>query len=281
MLYTHIPDISCFYSDVVSSNLFLPTAHFEYQMILVTGGKSQAIINHKSYLLEAGSLIFISRLERHNFLIEHEPYARYVASMSSNLILSNIKEVELVSIFIQRPKEFCHVMTLNEEAYRTVLPLFCHMADEYTRQQDFYIPRSIALFLSILIELYRINPGYFPLRAHTSMSDAVLNTQRYVNDHFHHSLTLQDIADRNFVSRHALSLAFKDIVGITFKEYLILFRVTEARKLLITTDLSVSEVAERVGYINVNNFVKIFKEREHITPLQYRKQFTKANLSLS
>ena len=49
--------------------------------------------------------------------------------------------------------------------------------------------------------------------------------------------------------------------------------LTEAKKLLVSTELSVREIAERVGYINVNNFVRLFGERERITPLQYRKQF--------
>ena len=109
------------------------------------------------------------------------------------------------------------------------------------------------------------------------MSDAVLNAQRYVNDHFHRKLTLQEIADANYVSRHALSLAFKEIVGITFKEYLLLFRMAEAKNLLVNTDLSVEQIAEQVGYVNVNNFVKIFKKFQHTTPLQYRKKLVSPN----
>lgn len=276
MLYTHVPDISCFYSDVADDTIFLPTAHFEYEMILVTNGQAQAVINHKTYDLKARSLIFISRMERHNFLIKEKPYCRYVASMSSNLIMSHIKEPELISIFIQRPKEFSHAIELDEDAYRILLPLFCRMADEYTDRHDFYVTSSIALFISILIALYRAHAEYFPMRSHSTMSDAVLDAQKYINDNYHRKLTLQEIADKNFMSRHTLSLAFKDIVGITFKEYLLLFRITEAKKLLITTDLSVSQIAEQVGYINVNNFVKLFREREHITPLQYRKQCSSA-----
>jgi YesN/AraC family two-component response regulator len=146
------------------------------------------------------------------------------------------------------------------------------MTEEYTQQQSFYITRSVSLFISILIELYRFQPEFFPMRGHSTMETAVLNAQRYVNDHFRQKLTLQEIADANFVSRHALSLGFKEIAGITFKEYLLLFRITEAKKLLVTTDLAVSQIAEQVGYVNVNNFLKIFKERENITPYQYRKQ---------
>lgn len=146
------------------------------------------------------------------------------------------------------------------------------MTGEYTAQQDFYTAKNAALFTAILIDLYRAHRESFPMRGHSTMATAVLNAQRYVNDHFQRKLTLQEIADANFISRHALSLGFKEMVGITFKEYLLLFRITEAKKLLVTTDLSISQIAERVGYVNVNNFLKIFKEREHITPLQYRKQ---------
>lgn len=271
MLYTHVPDIGCFYSDEVADGLSMPTAHFEYEMILITSGKASAVINHKTYPLKKGSLVFISRLERHTFHILEEPYCRYVVSVSSNLLMSHIKETELISIFIQRPANFAHVIQLDEEIYPTILSLFHEMAEEYALQQDFFIACSVSLFMSILIQLYRTYPGSFPMHSHSPMAEAVLQAQRYVSEHFNRKLTLQEIADKNFVSRHGLSLAFKEMTGITFKEYLLLFRITEAKNLLATTNLPVSQIAEQVGYVNVNNFVKIFKKLQHTTPLQYRK----------
>ena len=95
MLYTHIPDISCFYTDTIGDNLALPTAHFEYEMILITSGRGTAVINHKTYELIPGSLVFINRLERHNFIITQEPYCRYVVSISSDLILSFVKDANV------------------------------------------------------------------------------------------------------------------------------------------------------------------------------------------
>ena len=41
---------------------------------------------------------------------------------------------------------------------------------------------------------------------------------------------------------------------------------------MLSSDLSISDIAEKVGYVNVNNFIRIFKEKENITPLQFRKQ---------
>ena len=273
MDYTHVPTISCFYSEEPKTSLLIPEAHFEYEMILVTGGKATCLINHQHYDLQKKSLIFISRLERHSFILQETPYQRYVASMSGDLIMSNIKDVELISIFLQRPKGFCHVLTLSDEAYDMLLPLFARMTEEFTEKRAFYVSRSASIVVAILIDLYRAHPEFFPLRSHSNISNAVLYAQRYVNDHFDCKITLQEIADKNFVSRHALSIAFKDIVGTTFKEYLILFRLSEAKKLLITTDSSIEEIAEKVGYDNVNNFIQIFKSRESVTPLRYRKQF--------
>ncbi len=273
MDYTHVPTISCFYSEEPKNSLLIPEAHFEYEMILVTGGKATCLINHNHYELQERSLLFISRLERHSFILQETPYQRYVASMSGDLIMSNIKDVELISIFLQRPKGFRHVLTLSDEAYDMLLPLFARMTEEFTEKHAFYVSRSASIVVAILIDLYRTHPEFFPMRSHSNISNAVLYAQRYVNDHFDTKITLQEIADKNFVSRHTLSIAFKDIVGTTFKEYLVLFRITEAKKLLITTDFSVEEIAEKVGYANVNNFIQIFKSRESVTPLSYRKQF--------
>lgn len=270
MQYTHIPIISCFYADQNKEYPENAEAHFEYEMILVTGGKVSVTINHKTYSLRRKSLLFISRLERHEFTLEEGPYTRYVATMSGDLIMSNIKDTELISIFIQRPQHFCPVIHLNEEAYDMLLPLFVRMANEYTHQPPFYISRSASLVVAILIDLFRTHPEAFPNRSYNNMSIAVLNAQRYINDHFHQKVNLQEIADQNYINRHTLSLAFKDIVGISFKEYLILFRITEAKKLLITTNLSIEEIADQVGYTNVNNFIRIFKSKESITPNKYR-----------
>lgn len=272
MDYTHLPEISCYYSDYPAPSHANPEAHFEYEMILVTNGSATLFVNHKHYQVKAKSLLFINRLERHSLIVTREPYERYVTSISSDIIMSNVKDMELISIFIQRPKHFEHVIQLSDASYETILPLFAQLEKEYDRQLPFYISKSMSCVVSILIDLYRAHPEYFPSHDGSSISTAVIQAQKYVNDNFSRRITLQEIADQNYVSKHALSLAFKDIVGIPFKDYLVLFRLTEAKKLLISTDLSVADIAEKVGYVNVNNFIRIFRTRETMTPLQYRKK---------
>lgn len=276
MEYTHIPVTSCFYTEkdintISQKQVGHPEAHFEYQMILVTAGNVTAVINQKTYELHRGSLLFISRLERHNFLIQEPPYHRYVISLNGDSLSTSVKDIKLMSIFIGRPKEFLHVVNLSDKILEEVIPLFDAMAKEYEEQKTFYETLSASILVAILVILYRNYPEFFPVRGQSNISSAVMNAQKYINDHFEEKITLQDIADKNYINRHTLSNAFKEIVGTSFKEYLILFRITEAKKLLITTDLPIEEIALQVGYSNVNNFIQIFKKNESVTPLQYRK----------
>lgn len=277
MNYTHIPSISCLYAEELTSvltahPLMEPDAHFEYEMILVTEGQATMMIGNKQYALRKGSLAFISRLERHSFLIGSESYNRYVVTASGDFITSNIKDMDLASIFLLRPKDFCHVIDLGGETYERLCPLFARLAGEYEAQQVFHTSYIAAVITAILIDLYRTVPEAFPTLHYKHTARAVLNAQRYITDHFDQKISLQEIASQNYLCAHSLSIAFKDIAGASFKDYLILYRIAEAKKLLVSTDLSVAEIAGQVGYSNVNNFIRIFRSRETLTPLQYRKQ---------
>lgn len=282
MDYFHLPAISCFYSNEKNLKSFSagepvmlaePEAHFEYEMILVTGGKGTATINHKAYPIQEKSLIFISPYEKHYFQIETDIYCRYVVTMSSDLILSNIRDVELAAIFVQSSKRFPHVISLSSQAYNMLLPLFERLERENRNKDAFYISRSASVVVAILIDLYRTHPEMFQGKL-TQASLAVINAQKYINEHFSERISLESLATQNFISSHGLSLAFKECVGISFKDYLIGIRILEAKKMLVTTHKSVEEIAGAVGYMNVNNFVQIFKKKEDITPLQYRKKFS-------
>jgi AraC-like DNA-binding protein len=85
------------------------------------------------------------------------------------------------------------------------------------------------------------------------------------------SVSLDDLAREFSVSKYHLSREFKKFTGYSPYEYLINLRLAEAKELLKTTDLSVEEVAYRVGYTNVTHFIQTFKKREQSTPLRFRK----------
>ncbi|UNK17862.1 helix-turn-helix transcriptional regulator [Paenibacillus sp. N3/727] len=67
-----------------------------------------------------------------------------------------------------------------------------------------------------------------------------------------------------------LSQMFKEELGITFSDYLILYRMDKAKELLQNTDLKIFEIAERLRYQNSQNFIRTFKKAHGMTPGDYR-----------
>jgi len=64
---------------------------------------------------------------------------------------------------------------------------------------------------------------------------------------------------------------FKKYTGYGLYEYLINYRLSQAKSLLNTTYLPVGEIAQKVGFESTSQFIKIFKKNENTTPLQFRK----------
>ena len=64
----------------------------------------------------------------------------------------------------------------------------------------------------------------------------------------------------------------KTQTGLTYTEYLQLLRLRRAETLLLTTDATIDQITEAVGYHNKGYFYKIFTERHQLTPAQFRKK---------
>lgn len=73
------------------------------------------------------------------------------------------------------------------------------------------------------------------------------------------------------LSQSKVSNVFKTALSCSFRQYLNTIRITEAKRLLRSTDRQVADISRKVGYNNVAHFNRIFKSSEGVTPNQYRK----------
>lgn len=84
------------------------------------------------------------------------------------------------------------------------------------------------------------------------------------------SWTLESLARKVGMSRTSLSNKFRELVGETPMNYLTNWRILNAKELLRESDLSVREVAHKIGYQSETAFNRVFKDRVQITPLKFR-----------
>lgn len=95
---------------------------------------------------------------------------------------------------------------------------------------------------------------------------------KYIFNNYDSNITLQEIAKKEFLSPHYLSHEIKYATGYSFTDLVNLTRVEESVKLLLDSDLSISDISDEVGFSHVRYLNKNFKNYYGCTPLQYRKK---------
>lgn len=93
---------------------------------------------------------------------------------------------------------------------------------------------------------------------------------RYIQENFRKPLTLEEVADHVHVSPYYFSHGFKNFTGMSFIQYVTKLRVEEAKKLLLSTNLSVKEVGKMVGYSDANYFSRVFKNEIGMPPSRFK-----------
>ncbi|MFC8510965.1 helix-turn-helix domain-containing protein [Streptomyces sp. NPDC057411] len=93
---------------------------------------------------------------------------------------------------------------------------------------------------------------------------------RYIARHFREPITVADVAAAANVHPTYAMTRFREVVRTTIGEYVKLYRLAEARRLLVTTDLPAGQVAAAAGFGSVSRFYRVFTDACGTTPARFR-----------
>ena len=93
----------------------------------------------------------------------------------------------------------------------------------------------------------------------------------YIYDNYNKKLSLDDMALRFHISKSYLSKKFKRVTGFGFKEYIVNIRIKNACRMLLETDMSITDIAFECGFNDSNYFGDAFRHVKGVSPNKYRK----------
>ena len=105
-----------------------------------------------------------------------------------------------------------------------------------------------------------------------SPEDYVNLALSFIKKNYDH-ICVADIVDYIGITRSWLYTLFKKRLNTSPQEYLISYRLEKSTQLLRDTNLSVADIAARIGYVDTLTFSKAFKKNFSVTPAQYRKLY--------
>lgn len=135
------------------------------------------------------------------------------------------------------------------------------LKDGFVRGSKLYLRKFALEYMEYLNQLRK------------NVSPSVLReVEKEVREHYAENLTLRDLEKKYYINSSYLGQIFRKKYGQSFKDYLNDYRVREAAAMLVGTDKKVSQIAEEVGYRDMDYFVSRFIAVKGCTPARYRRQ---------
>ena len=232
-----------------------------FLIIYTISGKGRLTYQNETYELTAGTCSYINCIHYHyyetckssdwEFLWIHfngsSALGYYEEFVKNGFKISDIEDRLIIEDIMRR------IISINHK--RNV-------------QAEIFTSRLIVVLLTELLLL-----NYTSHVQNQYLPDYLISVIKDIDQNFRTKLSLDILSKNHGISKFYLSKEFKKYVGITLNEYIINTRLSYSKELLKYSEMSVSEIAYQSGMNNVSHFINLFKNRENVTPLSYRKEW--------
>ena len=202
------------------------------------------------------------------------------AGMRSMVFDSSIIEVnmenfdtEIFYMFYVQSKNKIVVFDKGHPVHETLAKYMQESYDEYVSKDVCYklpIRANIYLMMTALLRYYCGTKNELDrMIYHNVMRLRPVIT--YIAEHYKEKIYIETLSDMITVSPDYFTKMFKDSIGRTPIDYINGIRINRAMQMLATTDTSVNDISDGLGFSNANYFHKIFKQYMNTSPVAYRK----------
>ena len=247
--------------------------HMEYEIIWVKQGALHLILNETDIHAKAGDVVFVRDGVIHGGMpcSQDTIYDCVVFDMGKLLSGSHTFKEQIETILSHDILVNKYLPVATSHIPIIVKTMFNALKNE-SPGYELIVTGMLYAFFGFILE-YQLY--HFPQDAHTvehnrKRRNQLKKTFALIDSSYDQPLTLADLADAAGLSPNYFCRFFKKHMGITLLRYLNEVRISHAGRLLMNTDMSISEVMNKIGFTNQTIFNRLFKEIYGLTPRQAR-----------
>ena len=237
----------------------VPHTHNHMELFYIIGGKGQFLIQDELYPVNPNNLVIINPNVPHTEVSLNAQPLEY--------IVLGINGIELNSgdTFNGRFSILDHFESVDiSSCLRNILR-------ETELKSTGYEDVCQAFMEILIIRLMRITSLAIPSEPQSiSTNRQCAAVRRYIDLHFKEAITLEQLAEEAHINKYYLSHAFKREYGVSPINYMISRRIDESKYLLAETDLSLSQIAQLLGFSSSSYFSQVFRRTQSVSPKEYR-----------
>ena len=249
--------------------------HTEYELTLILQGSGKRFVGDSIENFEAGDLVLLGSNLPHfwrsdkTFDENREPISEAIVIQFSNDFVKHILEklpecksiiamLNLSKVGIKFPSTFkTYLEKIIQERGTKRLILLIDLLENISQITDYQLLAS----------------RHFDIKPDDAENERMRKILEFTLDNFQNEISIHDIAEIANLTVPSFCRYFKSRTHKTYIDYHNEIRVSHARKLLIDSELGVSQVGFECGFQNLSHFHRIFKNQVGFTPLAYRRSY--------
>jgi AraC-like DNA-binding protein/quercetin dioxygenase-like cupin family protein len=248
--------------------------HPECELLLVQAGRLEIDLSDESYTMESGDVVILGNSQLHRdrntgglldyIVLQFDLHTFFDQSTIPYLQYFNETKVPLSAmnyVFRQNPKA-------NEEAAACIREIH---KEALQKESGYELAVNLLIKKLLLILIRNDTRGLLADqdRVERIRLKPVLD---YVESNIDNRFAVEDACRLANMSYYYFVKFFKKIMGLSFTEYVNLRKIKRAEQLLLTRDLSVTEVGDQIGMANMAHFYKMFKRFNGCSPKEFQRK---------
>ncbi len=245
----------------------IPHMHPFYEIYLLTEGERTIYIENDKSPMKKNQLVCIPPKTLHR--MTGTAYTRYLVNFSPDALSPS--EAALISILEK------HIISLSLKETEVILSTIDTLQKaQDNHEKDFLAEKQTTLntCLSYLI-IFLSQLTNFPTKKYRSPNDYPLRVREllaYIHEHYAEKISLNELAEKFYVSKSTLCHEFKKYTNMSITDYILNHRLIQAQELLIyTRPKNLNEIAQLCGFGSAKYLGLIFKQKMGVSPAEFRK----------
>lgn len=250
--------------------------HTQYEIFYIIEGERIFFFNNREYTARAGDLILV------NSNLIHMTKSASESDAGHNRIILYVTREKMEAYDALYPSlhlirffdDYYGIYHLDKEQRALILNLFRSIRHSLTVRDRNYrigIDLDILSWLFKLMAFVRCQHQELPNDSDNPKYRAAYSIADYLSENCERPVSLDEVAEKFYLSKSYICRIFKEVTGYTVSEYLNIHRIRKAKRYLEETDMSISEIAHVLGYESLTYFERMFKHYMTLPPLKYRK----------
>lgn len=248
-----------------------PHWHDDIEFIAVLRGEMNYNINGKIIPLKQNEGIFVNSRQLHYGFSGNKTECDFICILIHPLMLCVSQALEQKYVIpLLKNTNLPYVRLSADTRWHQEL-LNC-IQEMYHAKNDPAAPLTISsLFFKMWSILFKHTNPSVPLRKQNSDFTVLKNMIGYIQKFYREKITLNDIAAAGAVSQSKCCKLFDHYIGVTPNAYFIQYRLHQSIWYLKNTDMSITEIAQAVGFSGSSYYAEVFRKWYHLSPSEYRK----------